>query len=153
MSYYRAGPYFLDSENKEIVRYPAVSSSSLPELWLAGEKLKPDAKSMAIDGSIWILYKDAIERYYLNRLQETFALNIFPEVKSLSKIYTNLQLDHLYILEPEQKRIIVLDKSGKIIQQFQSPKFDSLLDFAVSPDGKTIYLLNSLKVYKITASF
>jgi len=52
-------------------------------------------------------------------------------------------------LEPSQNRIIILSKQGEIIKQFQSPEFDALVDFAVSGDGKKIYLLNGLKVYQI----
>jgi len=67
----------------------------------------------------------------------------------LKKIFTSATLPYLYLLEPVQKRIIILDKKGQIVKQFQSQKFDNLLDFAISENGKTIYLLNGLKVYKI----
>ena len=40
-------------------------------------------------------------------------------------------------------------KDGEIIKQFQSPKFNNLKDFDISPTGKTIYLLNGSSVYKI----
>jgi hypothetical protein len=62
-------------------------------------------------------------------------------------------LPYLFILEPAQKRIIVLEKSGQIKKQFQSEKFDNLLDFSISADGKEIFLLNGLKVYKISLNY
>jgi len=103
-----------------------------------------------VDGSIWILTKDnTIERFYTGKLQETINIEIFPFVTNLSKIFTSSQLTYLYILEPEQNRIIILDKSGQIIKQYQSEKFNNLLDFSISQDGKTIWLLNSLTLYKI----
>jgi len=76
-------------------------------------------------------------------------LNFFPAAENLSKIFTSSSLPYLYILEPAQKRIIILNKSGEIIKQFQSEKFDNLLDFAISQNGKTIWLLNGLKVYQL----
>jgi len=108
------------------------------------------AKSLAVDGSVWLLAKNnSLSRYYTGRLQEEISLEIFPEPKEFKKIFTSATLPYLYLLEPVQKRIIILDKKGQIIKQFQSQKFDNLLDFAISEDGKTIYLLNGLKLYKI----
>ena len=150
---YRSHLYFLDAKNNSIIRYPFVYELSWgrPESWLSPEtKTAPDFKSMAVDGSIWILTREnAIERYYAGRLQETIALDIFPEPKTFSKIFTSFQHPYLYLLEPVQKRVIILDKSGQIIRQYQSEKFNNLLDFSVSEDGKTIWLLNGLTVYQI----
>ena len=154
ISSYKSSLYFLDKENNAIVRYPAVSESNWgsPTAWLSPEiKTATDFKSMAVDGSIWVLTKEnSIDRYYSGRLQETITLEIFPELKNFSKIFTTLELPYLYILEPEQKRIVILDKAGQIVRQYQSGKFDNLLSFSLTEDGKTIWLLNGLQVYRIT---
>jgi len=108
---------------------------------------------MAIDGSIWILNSDqSISQYYAQYLQKTIKVDVFPEPKNLSKILISPNLPYLYLMEPAQKRIIILTKTGSIVKQFQSDKFDNLLNFAVSREGNEIYLLNGLKVYKITSA-
>jgi hypothetical protein len=154
ISFYRSNLYFLDKENGAIVKYPAASESGFgtPESWLAPEiKTATDFKSMAVDGSIWILTKkNSIDRYYAGQLQETILPEIFPEPKNFSRIFTTLELPYLYILEPEQKRVIILDKTGQIARQYQSEKFDNLLSFSLSEDRNTIYLLNGLEVYSIS---
>jgi len=154
LSSYRSNLYFLDNKNGAIVRYPPFSELSwgTPELWLSHEiKTATNFRSMAVDGSIWVLTeKNTIERYYTGRLQETITPEIFPEAKDFLKIFTTSELPYLYILEPEQKRLIILDKTGRIAKQYQSEKFDNLLDFSISTDGKTIWLLNGLKVYSIS---
>lgn len=156
LSSYRLNLYFLDNKKGLIIRYSYLNELlwEAPLSWLHPTiKNATDFKSMAVDGSVWLLTKNnAIKRYYAGRLQKTINLEIFPPAKILSKIFTSSQLPYLYLLEPVQKRIIILDKSGQIIRQYQSEKFDNLLDFAVSEDGKTIYLLNGLKVYKITTN-
>jgi len=153
LSSYRSHLYFLDAKNGQIVRYPFISEPiwGTPESWLSPEtKTALDFKSMAVDGSIWILTKEnAIERYHAGKLQETIDLDIFPYPKTFSKIFTSSQHPYLYLLEPVQKRVVILDKSGQIIGQYQSEKFDNLLDFSVSEDGKTIWLLNGLTLYQI----
>ncbi|MDI6603211.1 MAG: hypothetical protein QME57_03810 [Patescibacteria group bacterium] len=155
---FRGHLYFLDKNSAEIIKYPYLKNFEWgsSQLWLdRKEKKVLKTHSLTVDGSIWLLDKDSnpattyICRYYTGRLQEKIVLEIFPEPKEIKKIFTSATLPYLYLLEPAQKRIIILDKKGQIIKQFQSQKFDNLLDFAVSQDGKTIYLLNGLKVYKI----
>jgi hypothetical protein len=152
-SSYKGNFYFLDKKTGEIIKYPYLGGLSWgsPETWLASNAKKPiDGQSMAVDGSVWVINKDqSISQYYSKYLQKTLKIDVFPEPTDLSKIITSNNLPYLYLLEPAQKRIIITDKSGLIIKQFQSNKFDNLLDFIVSSTGKEIYLLNGLKVYKI----
>ncbi len=152
-SSFKSNLYFLDKKTGEIIRYPYFKDSEwgFPQLWLSPQTKKAtEAKSMTVDGSLWILNKDnSIGKYYAGRLQETLKLDIFPYPNNFSKILGLPALPYLYLLEPAQSRIIILNKTGQVIKQFQSKKFDNLLDFSVSEDGKTIYLLNGLKVYEI----
>ena len=152
-SSFKSNLYFLDKKKGEIIKYLHFEDFEwgFPQLWLDPKTKKAtEAKSMAVDGSLWILNKDnSIGKYYAGRLQETLKLDIFPYPNNFSKILASPVLPYLYLLEPAQSRIIILNKTGQVIKQFQSKKFDNLLDFSVSKDGKTIYLLNGLKVYKI----
>jgi len=151
LAVYRSSIYFLDEKKGEIIKYPAplTQNKDFPQTWLAKETKKAvGAKSIAIDGPIWILNKDnTISQYFGGNLKETIIPDFFPEPENLSSIQASYEL--FYVLEPAQKRIIVLTKTGEVIKQFQSEKFDNLKDFAVSEDGKTIWLLNGVKVYQI----
>jgi len=160
LSLYGKHLYFLDKSSGEIIRYPHLESFSWgsPQMWLTEEEKITEAKSIAIDGSIWILNKNnSLSRYHRGELEEEITPQIFPEIKNFRKIFTSPALAHLYVMEPAENRIIIFDKAGsasspqagQIISQFQSRQFDNLLDFTVSPDGKTIYLLNGMKVYRI----
>ena len=151
---YKGNFYFLDKATGEIIKYPYLGGMKWgpPETWLAENAKKPiEGRSMAVDGSIWVINKDrSIAQYYSKYLQKTLNIDVFPEPTDLSKIITSNNLSYLYLLEPAQKRIIITDKLGLVIKQYRSDKFDNLLDFAVSNNGKEIYLLNGLRVYKIT---
>ncbi|OIO44848.1 MAG: hypothetical protein COY72_01620 [Candidatus Nealsonbacteria bacterium CG_4_10_14_0_8_um_filter_35_10] len=154
-SVFKQNLYFLDSRKGEILKYSFPPNTS--KFWLSSETKKViNAKSIAIDGSVWILTDDnKIDRYFAGKYQETLTLNIFPEPKNFEKIFTSFDLPYLFILEPAQKRVIVLEKTGstgspqagEVFAQFQSEKFDDLKDFFVS--DKIIYLLNGQKVYWI----
>jgi len=148
---YKSNLYSLDNISGEIIKY--ISTGDLkwaePKVWIKSDSLI-EAKSIIIDGGIWILNKDnSISRYYAGNLQKTLELNIFPEPKNFSRIFTSETLPYLYILEPNKNRLIIINKAGETIKQYQSEKFDNLSDFAVSLNGKTIHLFNGLKIYQI----
>ena len=149
---FKSNLYFLDKKAGQIVKYPYLQDLKWgsPELWLNNQTQKPtQSDSLSIDGSIWTLNKDSISKYSTGIFRETLGSNFFPYAENLSKVFTNTTLPYLYILEPTQNRIIIINKLDEVIKQFQSEQFNNLLDFSVSTNGKTIYLLNGLKVYKI----
>jgi len=144
--------YFLDEKTGQIIKYGFLQDFKwgTPQSWLNQKEEKIiGAQSMSINSSIWVLKDNLIYQYYKGEFQKEIQPKIFPEQKDFMKIYTSASLPYLYILEPMQKRIVILNKEGQIIKQFKSEKFDNLLDFTVSENGKTIWLLNGLSVYKI----
>ena len=135
---------------KEIIKYSYAGNFKWegPQIWL--EKTPKEAVSIAADGLIWLLNSDSsIKSYYAGQFQNEINLKIFPYIKSISKILTPSNLSNIYLLEPSQKRIIVLDKNGTILEQLQNDQWTDLLDFAIAPDGKTIYLLNENKILEV----
>jgi len=149
---YLSNLYFLDKETCEIIKYPYLSKSKwgAPKKWMEDKGPCSEPKSMAIDGSVWILNQDnSISRYHSGSYQETITLDFFPFPENITKIKTESNLPYFYLLEPVKKRIIIIEKDGKIVKQFQSEKFDNLKDLAISKDGKTIWLLNNSKIYKV----
>jgi len=152
---FKSNLYFLDKKTGEIIKYRHFKNLEWgdPKFWLDEQAKKAiEASSMTIDGGIWILKENLIDKYYGGKLQKTIKIEIFPFPKNLTKIWTSPTLPYLYILEPDQKRIIILDKEGQITKQYQGEKFDNLKDFSISENGKTIYLLNAQKLYRITVS-
>lgn len=149
--------YFLDTQTGQIAKYIYLGKGqwSPPQLWLKQTKHLPNPRRgsddlMAIDGSIWILSQgNVLERYYEGAWQEALNLNFFPVLEKPSKIWTSPEHSYLYLLEPVQNRLVILTKQGKVVKQYQSEKFNNLLDFAVSEDSKTIWLLNGFKVFQI----
>ena len=152
LSFFKSNLYFLDKKTGQIVRYePVEENFGNPKIWLKeGVKRAILAKEIAVDGDVWILNNDnSVDKYLGGEFKESLSISTFPLAVNFTKIWTSYNLSHLYILEPEQKRILILDKEGQVIKQYQSEKFDNLKDFAVSEDGKTIYILNDLKLYQI----
>lgn len=136
---YKLNVYSLDAEQGRIIRNN--------KTW-AESDLLVNAKSIAVDGSVWILDKEnKILRFYTGQYQNTINLDFFPKIENALKIFTTSSLSAIYILEPSQKRVIVINKKGEIMKQLISEKFDNLQDIYVTKDPENIYLLNNDIVY------
>lgn len=149
MSTYASNLYFLDQEKNEIIKYSYNNNFrwASPKLSF---KPKEKVKSMALDSYFWMLNENnKIAVYYKGEYQRTVDVNIFPEIKNITKIKTKAGLPYLYLLEPANNRLIITDKNGKIIEQIQSEKFDNLKDFSISYNGSTIWILNGEQIFRV----
>ncbi|MGB4253853.1 MAG: hypothetical protein WBJ22_01925 [Minisyncoccales bacterium] len=113
-------------------------------LWFKERKAGKEGVSVAIDGNIYLLQQNGIvKRFSAGALKEEIASpNVFPKIKNATKIFTSPNNNYLYILEPEEKRVIVTNKKGELIVEYQSEKFEDLIDLWVTPQDKKIYLLS-----------
>ncbi len=145
LSSFLGQPYFLNSAG-EILRY----SGKTPVPWIEeGEDKIKDGISIAIDGSIFVLnQKNEIQRYYRGKKEETFAPFLFPSLSQATKIYTSSNTP-LFIIDSQEKRLVLLSKKGDVIKQLHNEKFADLKDLAISSDEKKIYLLIGKEVYSL----
>jgi len=145
--------YFLNKENCYILKYSVLDDFNwgVPKKWHEDfGKTCNNPKSMTVDGSIWLLNQDnIITRYYTGEFQESIELNIFPFSDNFTEIKTNASSSYIFILEPGNNRVVLIDKSGNLVKQFRSERFDNLKSLAVSENGKTVYLLNGSVIYRI----
>ena len=149
---YLSNLYFLDKKTCEIIKYSLLGGENWgsPKKWIKDKGPCSEPKSMTVDGSVWILNGDnSILRYYAGSFQETIIPDFFPFPENITQIKTKADIPYFYLLEPVKNRVVIIDKKGKIIKQFQSEKFDNLKDVDISQDGKTIYLLNGSTIYKL----
>ena len=151
-SSFRSSIYFLDKKSGEIAKYsdPFSDNNSI-NLWINPKSKKAiGAKSMAVDGNVWILTKNnKIDRYYAGNYRETLKLNLFPPLENPTKIWTSPNCLNIYIMEPNKSRIIVLTKHGEVVKQLYSKKFNDLLYFTVTENEKEILVLNGSTIYQI----
>lgn len=154
LSSFGSNLYFLDSNQKEIIKF-LIKNKNIDHtkgiFWFKNEAKKPsDLKSMAIDSSIWILdSQNNIWQFFKGDFKKEINLNIFPFPKEFSKITTQPQYKYLYLLEPSNSRIVIVDKEGKLIRQLVNNELKELKDFALDRLEKNIYLLDGIRVYRI----
>lgn len=114
-----------------------------------------NSKSIALDGSIYVLQNDgAVLELQKGKLQE-FSLQNTPtpytKIEDPIKIYTDSDASSLYILDNGKKRILEYDKSGHYLHQYALPSnLGNLTDFVVSVKAKKIWILSDKNLYEIS---
>ena len=152
MTNYENNLYFLDTAKLNILKYTPQESVLNGSKWLVkdSDPELADAQSLAIDGSIYVSKADGIIiEYKQGKKAREIKPKVSPPLTNGGQLFTDGQMKNLYILDPTNKRIIALNKKDDFTIQYISDKFDSLKDFWVNFDEKTIYVLNGLRIYKI----
>lgn len=141
--------YVLDTVNNQIFKYPESGSSfSGGQAWIKEEVDIKNYNSFTIDGSVYAVANDGQITNWLKGQREDFNYHQpRPVIGAGATIKTFRDSDYLYIIDPSNKRVIILTKEGNIKDQYTSLKFNALLDLAVDPDETAIYLLNGNHLY------
>ena len=148
--------YFLEKDTGRVVQYkqPLLENTVQPNYWIrTKEKKSLGAESITVlesTGSVYILTKDnSIWRYKDGAFDGLIELSVFPFPKNLMKLVSSPSFSGFAILEPAQKRIILINAQGLLIKQFKSDKFINLKDAVFSQTGQFLYILSGSDVYKL----
>jgi len=139
------------NQGKLFKHYKTISGYSRPYSWVKSSKVDlTKSISLAIDGHIYLLNSDASILKLLNGLPTNFKIeDVSPELTTPTKIFTGIYVASLYILDPQNKRVVVFTKDGKYLAQYTSDKFDDLKGVWVDEKMKKIYLLSGAVIYEV----
>ena len=140
--------YLLSSKN-EIIKASGVTSGAVTTSnWIQEtEKTEKFVNSLSIDGNIYVANMDGtISKYTQGKFISNFSINRITNLNS-PEIFTNADLNNIYVLDKINSRIIISDKEGNLIKQIQSSLFDNLKNIFIETDSE-MYILNKDKIYK-----
>lgn len=146
---YNGRLYTVDAEQDALWRHTANLNSK--EDWLNETIALDDATALAIDGYIYIGFRDGTVRRYLSGYQNDFELaQATPVLVAADRILlTGTSEDgFIYILERSSKRIVVFEKTGAFVAQYRFDSLPDVADFAVTADGTQGYVLGGGKIYE-----
>ncbi len=139
---YNGNLYVLDKKDG-VIKFVAGSGGYGAAAYFSGTS--PDlssAVSMAIDGSVWILYQDgAIKKFTKGQPDSFSAKGLDKPFKTPQTIYTSTDINSLYILDAGNGRIVQLNKDGTFKAQYASGTLSSAKTIAVDEGAKKIYIL------------
>ena len=145
--------YLLDTQKSRIWKYIG-QESGFSEM---REYLNPDtlpdlsgATGMAIDGSVWLgTTNGKILRFTQGKENAFTARGVEPALGMNLVVATSDSEKNLYILDKNNKLVVVLDKDGIYLAQYSWEKQIMARELAVSEKQGKIFLLAGGKLYSI----
>lgn len=155
---YGGNVYVVDGGTSDIWHYPDIDGGvGARRRWL-GPGVVPDFADfadMAIDGDIWILFHDGVLERYRQGARVPFTVSgLVSPLASGSLVATREEGDYLYVLDPEGRRVVVLDKGGAYFEQYEWDGLAGVTDMVVvEEDGRErLLLLSGATLYELPLS-
>ena len=148
--------YAVSPETEQILRYDRVGydfGSGTP--WIESHKTSlTDAVSITIDGDVYLLKANGSFVKFDSGNEVTWNIDVIdPALASENaRIWSTDTSDFMYVLDPDQKRVLVIRKeTGALLVQYYSENFSGLKDFIVDEATGQIYLLSGTQILSIEA--
>lgn len=147
--------YILDPENNQVWRYTRRRDKfDAAEAWNVNADVK-NGVDFAIDGNIYVLNNDGYITKIYSGNREDFPIKRQPMqvMENPTKIYTELEMNQVYIMEPENRRVLVFQKDAKTggatyANQIIFDDVPDMRDLYVDKDTNKLYVLDATKVYE-----
>jgi len=147
---YRTNLYLLDKSNG-IWKYQ-LGGEGVKQKWLKDE-VDVDlgqGVGMAIDGSLWVLLENGDVLKFTRGNKDVFRIaGLDQRLNKPIAIYTDENLDNLYILDNGNGRIVEISKSGEFKKEYKGEGIGEANSLVVSRDARSIFLLTDSKVLEI----
>lgn len=144
--------YVLDPRERQIFRHQLIGNTyTSGQPWVQDTSVDlSNATDMVIDGNIWVLTGDGEIIKLSGGERENFTLaSIDPILNTPNFIWTNVDSNYLYILDPPTRRVVIAFKDGSIYKQFVSEKFDNMKSAVIDEPNKKIYILNGHQIFEV----
>lgn len=145
--------YILDPAENQIWKYERRRSNySSGGAYNQGADLSRGV-SMSIDGSIYVLSDDGTIQKLFRGTKTDFSFRDLPSVpfsgKNL-KMFTSMDLDFIYVLDPDNARVLVFTKGDRFATYKKQILFDlpDARDFIVDESGQKVSVLTTDKIYE-----
>ncbi len=150
---YKGNLYLLDQDKKEIWKYtPFGDGFSSPQAYFKGDKRDFGSLSaMTIDGAIWVGNTKGVIMKFLTGKRQKFEINgLDKPFGGIIDIFTTVGSNTLFILDNDNKRVVLIDKNGKYLSQYTSEEFGVASTLSADEKNRTIYLGvgSNLKFFK-----
>lgn len=151
---YTGNIYLLDKSNSKVFRYQGVESGfTEAKEWLGTGQSFDFTKvtSWTIDGSVWMSYSYGDIEKLTQGVQQNFSLpKMDPTVSEIKSIYSNEELTGIYLLDTQNKRVVVIDKEGKLLATYLDDSLSKANNVVASEKLKKIFFSTSEgKLYSI----
>lgn len=145
--------YLLNKGNSKILRFAGngeVFASGNDWLSTSVNLNLSSAKSMVIDGAIWVLMEDGtFNKLVQGNLQNFELKSDFVGSINIENIFVSDELEDFYVLDKSAGKIFVFTKVGEYVAQYVSDEVKNTSAIVVSETEKKIILLNGNKLFSV----
>lgn len=150
---YGGNLYLLDTGKSRIWKYVATEKGFSETREYLNPDTLPDlslATGMAIDGGVWVGTKDGKILRFVQGREETFAARgVDPSLGKTLVVATTEEDKNLYVLDSDNKRVVVMDKDGVYLAQYVWTGNLTPTQFVVSEKLTLMLLLADGKLYSV----
>ena len=150
MELYNGNIYVLDESTEEVYKFLVTEGgySDKKTYFGAGQTISlTGATGLSIDGSVYLSTKDSVQKY-LSGVRESFSPDFPTENAQFDHIYTDADIEQLYILDKKNASVYILTKEGEYQRQIQSSVFAKANALFVYDD--MIFTINNEKIYTVS---
>lgn len=110
-----------------------------------------DARALTIDGSVYVLTSNAVRVFFAGKEQSFTLGTLTTPLNNPVDIFTTAESKELSILDPQNKRVVVVNKTtGAIVAQYVSDAFATALTLSVDEAGNTMTVLTPTQMLQFT---
>ena len=143
--------YTVDTANNQIYKHnPTQTGYGKGTQWLNNDVDLSKAVDIAIDGDVLILGSDGKILKFESGNAKPFSIKgVDPELNEPTAFWTYNDIDYIAILEPTNKRLILLNKDGSLIDQITDMRWEAPTGLAIDADEDIAYVLDKGVIYKV----
>ena len=150
---YAGNIYLLDRVNNQVHKYAAARDGYGPLTGFIVDEAEKDlsqAKSLAIDGLIWVISGNGeISKLLGGRVERLELTGLDKPIADAVAVDGDERAKYLYILDKAGKRVVVATKEGQYWSQYVSEAFVQASDLAVDEPAKKMFVLAQNKIFVI----
>jgi len=144
--------YIMDIPAGQVLRLRGIKDGlSKAEEFFNQQQDLSGAVSLAVDGSVWILYSNGALEKYTSGLRDALypKIDLDKPLQQASKLFTDENQKNLYILDKSQGRIIAVSKQFEFKAEYNWDGLKSCDSFVVSEEVGKILVLKDGKIWGI----
>lgn len=139
--------YVLDPASNQIYRFPrAEGGFGEKQDWLKSGSDVKQAGSFAINEDLFTSSKDEISAFLQGKKDSNISFEKTKTALAADKIYSEPDMEGIYVLDNKNHRVIKYSKTGQIIAQYWNESIANIEDLLVNEGNKTVYLLSDKKI-------
>jgi hypothetical protein len=141
--------YLTSPKDQQIYRLNYASNAfDTPRVWLKNTVDLSNLKQFYLDGNAYLLYNNNRLVKFARGINQNWSLQaVDPALNNISCLTTGDKF--VYLADPINKRIVVVDNAGKIQNQLKNDLLTNISAMVADEAHKILYVMSGQKVYTV----